>query len=148
MTSIGFTEIIVTGQSYSGLSSAQFQNKTFQIFQIQFIGQNGNRNEEIIKPDQNNLIMNGSDISTLTSSIIKHGSPINTEAIQIPKSTSPPNIIFQPTSQTSPLFLGNFKVGDVAPIWIQRTSTTTSPNPMASVGAITVAIRGTDNGLF
>jgi hypothetical protein len=142
LASIGFLETNVVGAEYVNVSSSQYQNKTFQIFQIEFTGQDGNRNEELIEPDQNNLF----ETSTLTSNRIIRGSPINTEAYQIPNVISiPNNVVFQPTTRDYPLYLGTFKVGDVAPIWIKRT---TEGNPESmQTDAFTIAIRGTDYNL-
>lgn len=144
MASIGFLETNVVGKEYVNISSSQYQNKTFQIFQIEFTGQDGHRNEEAIEPDQNNL---SGSASTLTSNRVIRGAPINTEASQIPNITSTPhNIIFQPTIRTSPLYLGTFKPGDIAPIWIKRT---TEGNPESmQTDVFTVALRGTDYNMF
>lgn len=118
LISLGF-EVIVTGETFQDNT----QNKTFQIFQIEFIGNDSHRDQDLITPNENNLIMYGYDTSTLTTSRISHGMPINIEAELVSNTLIPPtNVVFTPTDINAPIVIGILKPGDSVPVWIKRSS--------------------------
>jgi len=142
LASIGFLDTVIVGKVFSDISSPQYQNKTFQIFQITFTDSDGRRNQSLIIPGSNNLIMQAGDSSTLTSSKVIRGAPINTEAPQIPSQTTPPaNIVFIPSTRDAPIFLGTLKPGDYVPVWIKRESQQDTTS--AKIDQFVVGLRGT-----
>jgi hypothetical protein len=109
ITAIAFLEDVTVNGSYNVASDTL-------VFEINFIGESGNRYHEAINLNSNNLTYSG---NSPTISIIKsvNGSPINKEADSIDVETTPPaNITFS----SNPYNLGSFRYLDVVPVWIKR----------------------------
>ena len=109
ITAIAFLEDVTVSASYNSPSDTL-------VFEINFIGDSGNRYHEAINLNSNNLTYSGNSPAI---SIIKsvNGGPINKEADSIDVETTPPaNIIFS----SSPYNLGSFRYLDVVPVWIKR----------------------------
>lgn len=97
--------------------TAQNAGPTTVIFDISFLGRDGNRNHDEIQVVSNNLVPPVS----VNVTIPQQGSPINRTASAINVDTTPPGGVsfFVPTKQ-SPIVLPYLKPNEGFPIWIKR----------------------------
>ena len=94
---------------------------TSRSINITFGGEDGNKNHELIKIIENNLLY-GSSVPTISVTKISEGSPINSIAIQTNfTELAPNNIQFYTTDVDERISLGKLAPGDGCPIWVKRT---------------------------
>jgi hypothetical protein len=95
-----------------------------RVFTITFDGINSNKFHENLKLSANNLTPGG---TTITISKIQDGSPIDSIAPSIDtERVSPSRVVFYDTSSLNRLFIGSLHPDDGFPVWIKRTTTTSS----------------------
>ena len=104
------SEVTVSG-------SHSFSNPYTASFIVTFTGNDGNRNQEILALDANNLT--GSATFSVSFTTLTEGAPMNAEAQTIPFETTTP---FGITFSSADLAIGDLRPDDLFPVWVKRTT--------------------------
>lgn len=109
---------------------------TSRSINITFGGEDGNKNHELIKIIENNLLY-GSSAPTISVTKTSEGSPINSIAIQTNfTELAPNNIQFYTTDVDERISLGKLSPGDGCPVWVKRTINSNNADAVEGDGFI------------
>jgi hypothetical protein len=104
------TDVTVTG----GINGSAF------IFQVNFIGDAGNRFHDVLAVIDDSTLV-GVPPGSVSVLKIFDGAPLNSIAPLVDATTTAPNgILFYTPSPTSQLLVGDIRGTDIVPVWIQR----------------------------